>query len=98
MEPFVVDIGRIPSLSLDLEPTMRAEVNTDSPSAHNFLHHLANVFRKPKQFRQDAQVDIVIKSNMCRAPHPFQVGDSVFIDTSKLLIGYANLQHYQDDD
>lgn len=98
MEPFVADIGRIPSLPLDLQLPRRPKVNSNSCGAHDFLDHLATVLRKAKQCLQDAQVDMVIESDKRRRPHPFKVGDSVFLNTRKLPIGYANLQHHQDDD
>jgi hypothetical protein len=98
VEPFVADIGRIPSLPLDLQLPTRPRTNTNSDGAQDFLDHLATVLRRAKQCLQEAQIDMVIQSDKRRRPHPFKVGDSVFLNTRKLPIGYANLQHHENDE
>jgi transposase InsO family protein len=99
--PFIADIGRIPNLPLDLQLPTRprsARTSAQQSQSEDFVDHLATVLRKVKQCLQNAQVEIVMETDKRRRPHPFKVGDSVFLNTRKLPIGYANLQHHVADD
>jgi transposase InsO family protein len=86
--PFEADMGRVPRLPLDLlAPTVRQP----SESARQFAERMVLNLRMLRERMEEAQLSMTVEANRHRQPHPFRVGDQVFVDTRKLAVGYANV-------
>ena len=46
---------------------------------------------------EEAQLTMVTEANKHRQPHPFPIGDSVFLDTRFLPVSYANVNSTAND-
>jgi len=46
---------------------------------------------------EETQLSMVTEANEHRQPHPFRIGDSVFLDTRILPVGYANVNPTAND-
>jgi len=85
MSPFEADIGYIPRLPLDLlVPGPR--IPTSRPGSE-YAQRLVKIAR----MLRERIADNGNGSNEHRQPHPFRMGDSVFLDTRLLPVGYANV-------
>ena len=95
LSPFEVDIGYVPRLPLDFLADSSSRKITRHPNAAATAHEFAQALktrvraiRDRLEAAQDAMVEI---ANRKRQPHSFKTGDRVFLDTSNLPIGYANV-------
>jgi len=89
MSPFEADIGYIPRLPLDLlAPGPR--MPTSRPGME-YAERLVKILRMLRERIEETQLTMVSEANEHHQPHPFRVGDSVFLDTCLLPVGYANI-------
>jgi len=89
MSPFEADIGYIPRLALDLlAPGPRTP---NSRPGTEFAERLVKILRMLRERMEEAQLTMVTEANEHRQPHPFRIGDSVFLDTRLLPVGYAKV-------
>jgi hypothetical protein len=95
VSPFEADIGWVPRLRLDIigHTTSRDTSHSDSDmeSAVLFAEMLRYKTRQVQERLEAAQEDMVEPGNRRRRPHNFRTGDKVFLDTTNLPIGYANV-------
>jgi len=89
MSPFEADIGYIPRLPLDLLAP-RPRIPTSKP-ASEYAERLVKILRMLRERMEETQLAMVTEANEHRQPHPFRVGESVFLDTRLLPVGYANV-------
>lgn len=95
MSPFEADIGYIPRLPLDLlAPCPRTSV---SRPGKEYAEQLVKIIRMLRERMEETQLAMVSEANEHRQPHPFRVGDSVFLDTRLLPVGYANVNSTAND-
>ena len=95
MSPFEADIGYVPRLPLDLlAPGPRTPA---SKSGTEYVENLAKIVRMLRERMEETQLAMVSEANEHRQPHPFRVGDSVFLDTRLLPVGYANVNAAAND-
>jgi len=86
---FEADIGYIPRLPLDLlAPGPRTLI---SRPGTEYAERLVKILRMLRERMEETQVKMVSEANEHRQPHPFRVGDSVFLDTHLLPVSYANV-------
>jgi len=89
MAPFEADIGYIPWLPLDLlAPDLR---RLDSEEGVAYAEKLSKTLRMLRERMEVTQVTMTGEPNEKRQPHPFRVGDEVFLDTRLLPVGYVNV-------
>jgi len=89
MSPFEADIRYIPRLPLDLlAPGPRTP---NSRPGMEYAERLVKILRMLRERMEEAQLTMVMEANEHRQPHPFQTGDSVFLDTCLLPVGYAKV-------
>jgi hypothetical protein len=89
MSPFEADIGYVLRLPLDLlAPSPRAPA---AESGTAYAEKLAKTLRMLRERMEASQLTMTAEANEKRQPHPFQVGDEVFLDTRSLPVGYANV-------
>jgi len=89
MAPVEADIGYIPRLPLDLlAPDPR---RLDSEEGFAYAEKLSKTLRMLRERMEETQVAMTAEANEKCQPHPFRVGDEVFLDTRLLPIGYANV-------
>jgi hypothetical protein len=93
--PFEVDIGYVPRLPLDLliDPQSQNITHTTNASldVNLFTQTLQTQAKQIRERLGEARDTMVELANRNRYPHSFKSGDQVFLDTSKLQIGYANV-------
>jgi len=95
MSPFEADIGYIPRLPLDLlAPEPRTPI---SRPATEYAECLVQFLRMLRERMEETQLTMVSEANEHRQLHPFRVGDSVFLDTRLLPVGYANVNSTAND-
>jgi transposase InsO family protein len=95
MSPFEADIGYIPRLPLDLlAPDPRTPA---SKPGTEYAEQLVKIVRMLRERMEETQLAMVSDANEHRQPHPFRVGDSVFLDTRLLPVGYANVNSAAND-
>jgi len=95
MSPFEADIGYIPRLPLDLlAPGPRIPI---SRPGTEYAEHLVKILRMLREQMEETQLTMVLEANEHRQSHPFRVGDSVFLDTRLLPVGYANVNSTAND-
>jgi len=95
MSPFEVDIGYIPRLPLDLlAPGPRTP---NSRRGTEFAERLIKILRMLRERMEEVQLTMVMEANEHRQPHPFRIGDLVFLDTRLLPVGYANVNSTAND-
>jgi len=95
MSPFEADIGYIPRLPLDLlAPGPRTPV---SGPGTEYTERLVKILRMLRERMEETQLSMVTEANEHRQPHPFRIGDSVFLDTRLLPVGYANVNPTAND-
>jgi len=95
MSPFEADIGYIPRLPLDLlaqGPRMPI-----SRPGTEYAERLVKILRMLQERMKQPQLTMVSEANEHRQPHPFRVGDSVFLDTYLLPVSYANVNSTAND-
>jgi len=89
MSPFEADIGYIPRLPLDLlAPGPRTSL---LGLGTEYAERLVKILRMLREQMEETQLSMVTEANEHRQPHPFRIGDSVFLDTRLLPVGYANV-------
>jgi transposase InsO family protein len=81
--PFEADMGRVPRLPLDL---LAPTVERQSESARQFAERMILNLRMLRERMEEAQLSMTVEANRHRQPHPFRVGDQVFLDTRKLPV------------
>jgi len=92
---FEADIGYIPRLLLDLlAPGPRTPI---SRPGTEYAERLVKILRMLREQMEETQLTMVSEANEHRQPHPFQVGDSVFLDTRLLPVSYANVNSTAND-
>jgi len=95
MSPFEADIRYIPRLPLDLlAPGPRMP---NSRPGMEYAERLVKILRMLHERMEEAQLTMVTEENEHRQLHPFQIGDSVFLDTRLLPVGYANVNSTAND-
>jgi len=95
MSPFEADIGYIPRLPLDLlAPGPRTPV---SRPGTEYAERLVKILWMLCERMEETQLSIFTVANEHRQPHPFRIGDSVYLDTRLLPVGYANVNHATND-
>jgi len=95
MSPFEADIGYIPRLPLDLlAPGPRMPISR--PGTEYAERHV-KIPRMLQERMEETQLTMVLEANEHRQPHPFRVGNSVFLDTRLLPVGYANVNSTAND-
>jgi len=95
MSPFEADIGYILRLPLDLlAPDPRTP---NLRPATEFAEWLVKILRMLRERMEEAQLTMVMEPNEHRQPHPFRIGDSVFLDTCLRPVGYANVNSTAND-
>jgi len=95
MSPFEADIGYIPKLPLDLlAPGPRTP---NSRPGTEYAERLVKILRMLRERMEEAQLTMVTEANEHHQPHPFRIGDSVFLDTCLLPVGYANVNSTAND-
>jgi transposase InsO family protein len=95
MSPFEADIGYIPRLPLDLlAPDPRTPA---SKPGREYAEQLVKIVRMLRERMEETQLAMVSEANEHRQPHPFRVGDTVFLDTRLLPVGYANVNSAAND-
>jgi len=95
MTLFEADIGYVPRLPLDLlAPDPR---RLDSEEGLAYVEELSKTLRMLRERMEETQVAMTAEANEKRQPHPFWVGDEVFLDTCLLPIGYANVSGTAND-
>jgi hypothetical protein len=62
-----------------------------SLKADSFAEQMMSDLRMLRERLEEAQTRMILEADMSRRPHDFKVGDSVFLDTRLLPIGYVNL-------
>jgi len=95
MSPFETDIGYIARLPLDLlapSPRMR-----NSRPRTEYAEQLIKILWILRERMEEAQLTMVTEANKHRQPHPFPIGDSVFLDTRFLPVSYANVNSTAND-
>jgi len=95
MLPFEADIGYIPRLPLDLlAPGPRMP---NSRPGMEYAEWLVKILRILRERIEEAQFTMVTETNEHRQLHLFRIGDSVFLDTRLLPVGYANVNSTAND-
>jgi len=95
MSPFEVDIGYIPRLPLDLlAPGLWTVILRPGTE---YAERVVKILRMLCERMEETQLSMVTEANEHRQPHPFHIGDSVFLDTRLLPVGYANVNHTTND-
>jgi len=95
ISPFEADDGYIPRLPLDLlAPGPRTPI---SRPGTEYTERLVKILRMLRERMEETQLTMVSEANEHRQPHPFRVGDSVFLDTHLLPVGYANVNSTAND-
>jgi len=95
MSPFEVDIRYIPRLPLDLlAPGPRTP---NSRPVTEFAEPLVKILWMLRERMEEVQLKMVMEVNELCQPHPFRIGDSVFLDTRLLPVGYANVNSTAND-
>jgi len=95
MSPFEADIGYILRLPLDLlAPGPRTPI---SRPGTEYAECIVKILRMLQEQMEETQLTMVSGANDHRQPHPFRVGDSVFLDTRLLPVGYANVNSTAND-
>ena len=95
MSPFEADIGYIPRLPLDLlAPGPRTP---NSRPGTEYAEQLIKILQMLRERMEEAQLAMVTEANEHHQPHPFRIGDSVFLDPCLLPVGYANLNSTAND-
>jgi hypothetical protein len=95
MSPFEADIGYIPRRLLDLL-TPDPWTPTSKPGME-YAQQLVKIVRMLHERIEETQLVMVSDVNKHRQPHPFRVGDTVFLDTRLLPVGYANVNSAAND-
>jgi len=62
-----------------------------SLEAADFAEQTMSDLRLLREQSEETQTEMIMEANKSRRPHDVKVGDSVFLDTRVLPIGYANL-------
>jgi hypothetical protein len=90
--PFRADVGFVPRMPIDLlVPIPSADqMPKVSLEADAFAEQMMSDLRMLRERLGEAQTRMILEADMSRRPHDFKVGDSVFLDTRLLLIGYVN--------
>jgi len=95
MSPFEADIGYIPRLPLDLlAPGPRTP---NSRPGTEFAERLIKFLQMLRERMEEVQLTMVTEANEHRQPHPFRIGDLVFLDTRLLPVSYANVNSTAND-
>jgi len=95
MLPFEADIGYILRLPLDL---LAPGPQTPNPrSRTEYAEWLIKILRMLRERMEEVQLTKVTEVNEHHQPHPFRIGDSVFLDIRLLPVGYANVNSTAND-
>jgi len=95
MSPFEVDIGYIPRLPLDLlAPGPRKAI---SRPGTEYTERFVKILQMLRERMEETKLSMVTEVIKYRQPHPFRIGDSVFLDTRLLPVGYANINPTAND-
>jgi len=95
MLPFDVDIGYIPRLPLDLlAPGLRTP---NSRPGKEYAEWLIKILWMLRDYMEEAQLTMVMEANEHHQLHLIRIGDSVFLDTRLLPVGYANVNSTTND-
>jgi len=62
-----------------------------------YAERLVKILRMLQEQMEEAQLTMVTEVNEYHQPHPFQIGDWVFLDTHLLPIGYTNVDSTAND-
>jgi len=91
--PFRADVGFVPRMPIDLlvpVPSVNRMPEV-SLKADEFAEQMMLDLRMLRERLEEAQTRMILEANKSRRPHDFKVGDSVFLNTRLLPIGYANV-------
>jgi len=88
MSPFLADIGYIPRLPLDL--LAPGQWTAISRLGMEYAERLIKILWMLHKRMEVIQLSMVMEANEHRQPHPFRIGNLVFLDTSLLPVGYTN--------
>ena len=95
MSPFEADIGSILRFPLDLlAPGPRTPI---ARPGTEYAERLIKIIQMLQEQMDETQLTMVSEANQYRHGHPFRVGDSVFLDTRLLPVGYANVNSTAND-
>jgi len=95
MSPFEADIGYIPRLPLDLlAPGPRTP---NSKPGMEYTEWPVKILWMLREQMEQAQLTMVTEANKHRQPHPFRIGNSEFLDTRLLPVGYTNVNSTAND-
>jgi len=93
--PFEADIGYILRLPLNLlapgPRTPNSRPRTES------AEQLVKILGMLRERMEEVQLIMVMEANEHGQPHPFRIGDSVFLDTRLLPVGYVNVNSTAND-
>jgi hypothetical protein len=95
MSPFKADIAYIPGLRLDLL-ALDPRTPTSKPGTE-YAEQLVKIVRMLPERMEETQLAIVSEANEHRQPHPFRVGDTVFLGIRLLPVAYANVNSAAND-
>jgi len=84
MSPFEADIGYILRLPLDL--LSPGPQTPNSRPRTEFAERLVKILRMLRERMEEVQLTMVTEANEHHQPHPFRIGDSVFLDTRLLPV------------
>jgi len=87
MVPFEADIGYIPRLLLDL---LASDLQClDSEEGLAYAEKLSKTLRMLRERMEETQMAMMAEANEKWQPHPFRVGDEIFLDMRSLTIGLS---------
>jgi len=94
---FRADVGFGPRMLIDLlVPISSADrMLKISLEADGFAEQMMSDLGMLRERLEEAQRRMILEANKSRRPHDFKVGDTVFLNSSLLLIGYANLTEFK---
>ena len=89
--PYRADYGYNPRMPLDFVfVAPAAKSSAKAVVASSFAEHLDLILKELRDNIEAAQIEQTAEANRHQRPHPFKVGDSVFLDTRDLPLEYAN--------
>ena len=89
MSPFEADTAENPRMPLDVLATASRRPGGEA-IAVSLATKLNNILQQLTDALKISQATTATAANKLRQPHDFQVGDSVFLNTRHLPLGYAN--------
>jgi len=91
------DMGFVPRMLIDLlVPIPSGDwMSKISLEADGFAEQMMSDLGMLRERLEEAQTRMILEANKSRRPHDFKVGDTVFLNSSLLPIGYANLTEFK---